>query len=861
MHLAAACPEPTKYQQLAVGQLAETEEDALLDHLESCEACAQKLNALAEPDTLVGLIREAQTLVDRAPEGILASLIARMSKLRPEEAPATDKPAPPREPAPGAGIVFRCPACGKRLKLKGELAGKKIKCPQCQGIARVPTDAGGASLTEARTLEPAQPANGAPTASLPPGGKDWEMCQILGPPQTPDELGRLGPYRVLAVLGAGGMGVVFRAEDTQLTRLVALKVMLPNIAGAEIGRQRFLREARAAAGIKHDHIVSVYQVGEDRGVPFMAMELLEGEPLEKRLKREGKLPVAEVLRFGREIALGLAAAHNGGLIHRDIKPANLWLEAETGRIKVLDFGLARVAKERAALTQLGAIVGTPEYMAPEQIQGKNLDERCDLFSLGCVLYRMSTGKMPFSGTDMISTLMAVATEQPPPPRKLDPSLPAPLSKLILRLLAKEPEYRPVSAKAVAEALGELEERTKEASGEAGTRTAQPRTSWFGNKKPPIPWLVGMAGGLVAAVLAGILLFWQTPRGVVKIESNDPSVEIVFDKTGATVKGASEEPIKLRAGEHGILVKRGDFEFETDKFMLKKEQTITLKVELFQDKIQVSADGQLIGTKDLPAVAARGASPGGPLPKTYSNSLGMEFVLVPKGSFLMGGGGGRPGNKDVVITDDFYLGKYLVTQEEWEKVTGLAPSSFSRTGAAKDIVTDIASAELKRFPVESVSWNETQLFLEALNKREMEAGWQYRLPKEAEWEYACREGPTSNKFDYAYDFYFDTPTNQLLPEQSNFEYGMGLKRTCKVGSYKPNRLGLYDMHGNAHEWCDDTEKSADGTSRQVYRGGSWRAPSGHCRAAYGWRVSPSFRSSSLGLRLARVPLGKEAGRIR
>jgi len=267
------------------------------------------------------------------------------------------------------------------------------------------------------------------------------MCQILGPPQTPDELGRLGPYRVLAVLGAGGMGVVFRAEDTQLTRLVALKVMLPNIAGAEIGRQRFLREARAAAGIKHDHIVSVYQVGEDRGVPFMAMELLEGEPLEKRLKREGKLPVAEVLRFGREIALGLAAAHNGGLIHRDIKPANLWLEAETGRIKVLDFGLARVAKERAALTQLGAIVGTPEYMAPEQIQGKNLDERCDLFSLGCVLYRMSTGKMPFSGTDMISTLMAVATEQPPPPRKLDPSLPAPLSKLILRMLAKEPEDR------------------------------------------------------------------------------------------------------------------------------------------------------------------------------------------------------------------------------------------------------------------------------------------------------------------------------------------------------------------------------------------------------------------------------------
>jgi serine/threonine protein kinase len=177
------------------------------------------------------------------------------------------------------------------------------------------------------------------------------MYQFLGPPEAPDELGRLGPYRVLSVLGAGGMGVVFRAEDPQLNRPVALKAMLPTAAGAESGRQRFLREARAAAAIKHDHVVSVYQVGEDRGVPFLAMEFLEGEPLDKRLRREGKLPLAEVLRFGREIALGLAAAHKRGLIHRDSKPANLWLEAETGRIKVLDFGLARAARETSPLTR------------------------------------------------------------------------------------------------------------------------------------------------------------------------------------------------------------------------------------------------------------------------------------------------------------------------------------------------------------------------------------------------------------------------------------------------------------------------------------------------------------------------------
>ena len=141
----------------------------------------------------------------------------------------------------------------------------------------------------------------------PAGATNKEQYDFLAPPQAPDELGRLGPYRVLQVLGAGGMGVVFRAEDPQLQRLVALKAMLPGLAASDSAKQRFLREARAAAALKHDHIVTIYQVGEDRGVPFLAMEFLEGESLDERLKREGKLPLAEVLRIGREMAEGLAA--------------------------------------------------------------------------------------------------------------------------------------------------------------------------------------------------------------------------------------------------------------------------------------------------------------------------------------------------------------------------------------------------------------------------------------------------------------------------------------------------------------------------------------------------------------------------
>ncbi|MBI1914599.1 MAG: serine/threonine protein kinase [Planctomycetes bacterium] len=283
-----------------------------------------------------------------------------------------------------------------------------------------------------------------------------ESYSFLAPAQRADELGRLGPYRVLKVLGSGGMGVVFQAEDTLLKRLVALKAMKPALAASTSAGKRFLREAQATAAIKHDHIVTIYQVGEDRGVPFLAMELLEGETLNERVKREGWLPVAEVLRIGREMAAGLAAAHKRGLIHRDVKPGNVWLETDRGRVKIVDFGLARAAGDDTHLTQTGTIVGTPAYMAPEQAKGGAVDHRCDLFSLGCVLYRLCTGKLPFTGIDTMSMLLALATEQPLPPRQLNPDVPPALNNLILRLLAKNLPDRPASAQAVVEAILAIE---------------------------------------------------------------------------------------------------------------------------------------------------------------------------------------------------------------------------------------------------------------------------------------------------------------------------------------------------------------------------------------------------------------------
>jgi serine/threonine protein kinase len=353
-------------------------------------------------------------------------------------------------------IVFACANCGKRLKVGDDRAGKRGKCPGCGQKTRIPQQ-DEAGRDGAAASAPSTGQSGSGDSGQRRGkkvtSKDYEF---LAQAQGPDELGRLGHYRILRVLGAGGMGIVFEAEDTHLQRRVALKAMRPAVV-TPANRERFLHEARTTAAIEHDHIVTIYQVGEDCGVPFLAMKLLQGQSLEDRLQAEGGwLPVAEVLRIGREVAEGLEAAHAKGLIHRDIKPANIYLEGERGRVKIVDFGLARAAQVDMNLTQEGLVMGTPAYMAPEQADDKPLDHRCDLFSLGCVLYRACTGQMPFKGKDSMAIMMALATKQPDPPRAIDPMVPAALSDLVMGLLAKEPDERPATARAVREAIERIE---------------------------------------------------------------------------------------------------------------------------------------------------------------------------------------------------------------------------------------------------------------------------------------------------------------------------------------------------------------------------------------------------------------------
>jgi predicted Ser/Thr protein kinase len=358
---------------------------------------------------------------------------------------------------------------------------------------------------------------------------------LLAPAQGPGELGRLAHYRVVKWLGRGGMGLVFQAVDTQLERPVALKIMRPQYSADPAARERFLREAKAAAAIRHDHIVTIYQVGEDRGTPFIAMEFLHGASLDRWLGRGRPLTVPQAVRLTRETAAGLAAAHAHGLVHRDIKPGNLWLEAPHGRVKILDFGLARSAKDDVHLTVSGVIVGTPAYMAPEQARCLAVDHRCDLFSLGCVLYRLCTGRLPFPGDSAMAVLTALAVDDPPPVRALNPDVPPALAELIGRLMAKRPEDRPASAEEVALALRAIERARAGGLGAdvpvatpvEDAPAAEPPDVWqqlqeptprpAAPARPPAaprrrwPPVAALGGGLAALVLVGGLIVHSLSR--------------------------------------------------------------------------------------------------------------------------------------------------------------------------------------------------------------------------------------------------------------------------------------------------------------------------------------------------------------
>jgi WD40 repeat protein len=495
-----------------------------------------------------------------------------------------------------------------------------LECPECQKltsafslddtfVAEVRAAAQGQSPPAAEREQVERLIAGAPThepladatqAIEPNADLIRELTARWRPAEGPGELGRLGGYRITRLLGAGGMGGVFQAVDPQLQRQVALKLMRPQVAAPDAA-ERFLREARAAAAVKHDNVVTIYQVGEDNGLAFIAQELLSGESLEARLARERQLSVEEAVAIGRQIAAGLAAAHARSLVHRDIKPANIWLEASDGgppRVKLLDFGLARSWSDNAQLTRSGMIMGTPAYMAPEQASGEEVDARADLFSLGVVLYRMLTGTSPFARGNTIAILHALALDTPKPPREVNPQVPAELSALVMRLLEKKPERRPPIREVIASLT---------AMGSPSPAPAQEATGAGGG--PPWGWIVGLAAAAAAIlIVATIIVIDQEKYGTVTVDVQDhEKIRVVVRQNGQEVQvadAANGWTIRIREGKYELEMQGGPDDIKLAKDSIEVTRGNTTRAKIVRTQLPADPGPANPGTNPLPPVARR-----------------------------------------------------------------------------------------------------------------------------------------------------------------------------------------------------------------------------------------------------------------
>jgi formylglycine-generating enzyme required for sulfatase activity len=488
----------------------------------------------------------------------------------------------------------------------------------------------------------------------------------------------LGNYVALDKLGQGGMGMVLKAEHKRMKRLVALKVLSPNVTKTPEALRRFQREVEAAAKLSHANIVTAFDADEAAGTHFLVMEYVEGTDLSGLVKKGGPLAIDKALNCVIQAARGLQFAHANGVVHRDIKPANLLLD-RSGTIKILDMGLARLDSaggQQDQLTGTGQIMGTVDYMAPEQaMDTKSADARADIYSLGVTLWNLLTGRALYDGETTVMKLMAHQNKPIPSLRTACSAASADLEAVFNRMVAKTPEARyqtmtdviadlqrcqggqavapsvnmgpgedsrlndflrgmgqagtggatvgGVALQQAAAPLTAVEQQTVNLSNAlVGTdpqtqRSLSPsvlgaltgrrpaRNAWLDRLPVPpqyrLPVLIG--GGLAAVLLAGILLFWQTEDGTtVRIEINDPKITVRLDGTGATLTHLDKGEIKLEPGQHGLRIKVGDVEFQTDKFVLADGDDIHLKIELLDGQVQVAQGDKSLGVRPMAADA-------------------------------------------------------------------------------------------------------------------------------------------------------------------------------------------------------------------------------------------------------------------
>jgi formylglycine-generating enzyme required for sulfatase activity len=717
-------------------------------------------------------------------------------------------------------------------------------------------------------------------------------------------------YEVLGILGRGGMGVVYRARQTQANRLVALKMIRAVEHASPTERLRFQIETEAVARLQHPHIVQLYEAGEVRGQPYFSLEFCDGGTLTEQLKKQRPSP-REAAGLIETLARAMHYAHLRGVVHRDLKPGNVLLAGAERVAKITDFGLAkRIDAEAREVSQSGVIMGTASYMAPEQAAGKVRDTgpSADVYALGALLYECLGGRPPFEGPQHV-VLVSVLNDEPVPPSRLGAKVPADLETICLKCLSKEPARRYASAEELANDLRRFQTGEPIRARPVGVVE---RTWKWSRRRPALAalfcvvllalvWLALLSGNLVAArndadekrkaaeqeadkarkardFLVSIFELSDartqtgtlTPRQVLDhaeqriprdfADQPELRAELQTAIDGVYAKITQNAPLAM------LLEVRGTVRLQSSRD--PRPQPVPQALLYAGDRLSLAGDARvrLVVLADLhqewlrpgsgATVRRKGCEPA-EVVSERSDDILMTFVRLPKGTFYMGWDGEKKGVK-TEIKDDFEIAVHDVTQGQWQAVMGENPSYFSRFGGGRNEVKSTSDEELKLFPVESVSWDDSQVFLKKLNEKEAGRGYLYRLPSEAEWEYACRGGVTSEE-ECSYHFYLDKPANDLTSEQANFNgnfpfpfgkapKGPYLGRPTRVGAYPSNRLGLCDLHGNVCQWTD----TAQGSLR-VLRGGNWHISAELCRAAFrGWYI-PANGSRDLGLRLARVPV--------
>ena len=359
--------------------------------------------------------------------------------------------------------------------------------------------------------------------------------EFLAPPSHPEMLGRIGRYEVERMIGSGGMGIVLKGFDTELHRVVAIKVLKPHLAHNGSARHRFAREAQSAAAVVHEHVIPIHDVQSDGEMPFLVMQYVPGQSLQARVDERGPLDPKEVLRIAVQAASGLAAAHAQGLVHRDVKPANILLEESVERVLISDFGLARTVDD-ATLTRTGIVAGTPHYMSPEQASGQAVDHRSDLFSLGSVIYYMCTGRPPFRAEHALAILNRICHDPHRPVDEVNQDIPAELAETVDQLLSKNPVDRFRNAHEVQQRLETILARLQNGKRGYQLRWRRRWSRWRGT----VVKIVRDTAIVVACVIAGVGLsrwYWPVVK-TVDDQTADMELSSVDQHQTDTWKGES-----------------------------------------------------------------------------------------------------------------------------------------------------------------------------------------------------------------------------------------------------------------------------------------------------------------------------------